>query len=208
MMPESFLSQMNAQLAVSERPQHLWRAVIAGVCLLIVQGNPATAQTPRPDPWGNHEIGYEVGFERADLVLAQCLERAESTPNMRADDCVRTVFLACESEHGNMSQRDLNECAHYSRRAWEKRLETVRSQLLGAKTIDPKWQAEPMVERLRESERRWREWNDADCELQSAQSRGGTMHQMHLNLCHSNHAAHRAIELEALVFWWDRMFKL
>ena len=108
-----------------------------------------------------------------------------------------------------MSQRDLNDCAAFSRSAWEKRLEAVRAQLLGAKTIDPKWQAEPMVARLRESDRRWREWNEADCELQAGDAeRGGTMRSMRLSLCFSNHAAHRAIELEAQVFWWDRMFKL
>ena len=166
------------------------------------------AQPQRPDPWGNHEIGYEIGFERGEMILRQCLERVASTPSAKSDDCVHAVFLTCESEHGNMSQRDLNDCAAFSRRAWEKRLDNVRSQLLSATTIDPKRPAEPMVKRLQESERRWREWSEADCELQAAGSRGGTMHQMQLGLCHSNHAAHRAIELEALVFWWEKSFKL
>jgi uncharacterized protein YecT (DUF1311 family) len=109
-----------------------------------------------------------------------------------------------------MSQRDLNECAHFSRRAWEKQLEAAMSQLLGAMTIDPKFGvADPEVERLRESDRRWREWNDADCELQAGDVEGGgTMRRMLLDLCISNHAAHRALELDGLIFWWEKSFKL
>lgn len=166
------------------------------------------AQSARSDPWQD-EAGYEIGFKRAEIVISQCLEQAASTADARPDGCVHSAFLACEREHGTASQRDLNDCAVFSRKAWEKRLDTVRAQLLGAQTIDPKFgRAEPMVEQLRKSERRWREWSEADCEMQAAGSKGGTIHTMLLSLCLSNHAAQRALELEALTFWWEKSFKL
>jgi uncharacterized protein YecT (DUF1311 family) len=187
-----------------------WRGA-AAFALFFSLAAAAHAQTPRPDPWGNPEIGYEAAFKRAEAVIAQCLERAASTPGARPDDCVPAAFLTCEREHGNMSQRDLNDCAAFSRRAWEKRLDVALSQLLGAQTIDPKkfGRAEPEVERLRQSNQRWREWNEADCELQAGDAEGGgTMRSMQRDLCLSAHAAHRALELEALIFWWDKSFKL
>ncbi|HYC94196.1 MAG TPA: lysozyme inhibitor LprI family protein, partial [Sphingomicrobium sp.] len=162
----------------------------AMVLCIGIQPNPSVAQAQRPDPWGNHEIGYESGFKRAEIMIAQCLERVASIPDAGPGDCVYAAFVTCEREHGTMSQRDLNDCAHFSRRAWEKRLDVALSQLLGAQTIDPKFgQAEPMVARLRESDRRWREWNEADCELQAGDADGGgTMRRMQLDLCLSNHA--------------------
>jgi uncharacterized protein YecT (DUF1311 family) len=185
-------------------------AALTAVVLLGVPAAILDAQTPRPDPWGNPEIGYEAGFKRAEVVIAQCLERVASTPDTRPGDCVHAAFATCEREHGTMSQRDLNDCAAFSRRAWEKRLDAALSQLLGAQTIDPKFgQAEPEVERLRESDRRWREWNEADCELQAGDAEGGgTMRSMQRDLCLFEHAAHRALELEVLIFWWEKSFKL
>jgi len=187
-----------------------WRATIGAVAIILMPHGGLFAQAPRADTWGSPDLGYEAGFKRAEAVIAQCLERVSSTPDTEAGDCVRSAFLACEHEHGNMSQRDLNDCAAFSRAAWTKRLEAALSQLLGAKTIDPKFgQAEPEIERLRESNERWRAWNVADCELQAGDAEGGgTMRSMELDLCLSDHAAHRALELEGLIFWWDKKFKL
>lgn len=197
---------MSASTTSRQQGASSFMAVAAGI--LLTQGAASNAQAPRLDPWGSPEFGYERGFQRAEEVIGQCLERVASTPDAKSDDCIQAVFRTCEREHGTMSQRDLNDCAAFSRKAWEKRLDAVRSRLFSAATIDPERPAEPMVERLRESDRRWREWSEADCELQAHRSSGGSMHQLELFICHSNHAAHRAIELEALVVWWDRVFKL
>ena len=177
----------------------VWLALLGLAC------GSSVAAAPRPDPWAE-QASAEAS---AKLVLSQCLQRAESTPPDHSEPCVRAVYLKCESEHGTMSQRDLNDCAYFSRYAWEDRLTKVRAWLLRAKTIDAKFgEAGPMVERLKESERRWEEWNKADCEMQAALSEGGTMHSMEIGICLSDHAAHRARELEGMSFWWSKVYDL
>ena len=58
------------------------------------------------------------------------------------------------------------------------------------------------------SEQAWDAWNVPDCEMQAALSQGGTYHRHDLDICLSNHAAHRAIELEALSETWGKIFNL
>ena len=172
--------------------------------LMIVIGAPDPSGATA-DPWAQGESG----LERAKATISQCLERAASTPPTDAQPCVNAVYIACGSEHGTMSQHDLNDCAYFSYLAWDARRSAVRTRLLGAKTIDPRFgRAEPRVQKLEESARRWDEWNEADCEMQVPSSEVGSMKAMERALCLSSHAAHRALELEALEFWWAKMFKL
>ena len=162
------------------------------------------AASARVDPWT-----YEGGVDQAKAAIAQCLERAESDPAITPASCVRAAFLTCENEHGNMSQRDLNECAFFSQQAWESRLALTKSRLMAAK-IHPLMgmNPEPRKRSLSESDRRWEDWNKADCEMQTGGSVGGTMHRYQLAICLSDHAAHRALELDGLLFWWGKLFEL
>jgi len=163
---------------------------------------PIVADDPRTDPWD------EGGVERAEQVIAQCLERAARTPPEDQKDCVHAAFLACEDEHGT-SQRDLNDCAAFSRRAWEARLVAATSRLMSAKTIDPKFgRAEPTKKLFGESQRRWDEWSSADCDMQHEGSKGGSMHPYLVSMCLSNHSAHRALELDGLIWWWSKSFEM
>ena len=108
-----------------------------------------------------------------------------------------------------MSQRDLTDCATFTNQAWQARLEAVKSRLFKAKTIDPRFgSAEQRVQRLVESQDRWKTWTKGDCDPQAEGSKGGSMHGMEVQLCLSRHAAQRGIELEALTFWWGKSFNL
>ena len=177
----------------------------ADVALLMIFIGAPDVPGAKADPWAQRESG----LERAKATISQCLERAGSTPPTDAQPCVNAVYIACETEHGTMSQHDLNDCAYFSYRAWDARRIAARTRLFGARTIDPRFgRAEPRVQKLEESERRWDEWSEADCEMQVPSSEVGSMKAMERALCLSSHAAHRALELEALEFWWAKMFKL
>ena len=65
---------------------------------------------------------------------------------------------------------------------------------------------EPTKRMLRASDDLWDRWNKADCEMQVS-GQGGTMLPMLENLCFGEHASHPALELDALVFWWDKSFE-
>lgn len=51
------------------------------------------------------------------------------------------------------------------------------------------------------SQKLWSEWNEAECKAQVG-TEPGSMASYDMNLCLSDHAALRAIELEHLVDWW------
>ena len=159
----------------------------------------AGAAAPRSDPWA------DGGEAKAKVVLEQCRDRARGTPHMNSYACVHAAFDRCIEEHGggHMSQRDLNDCATFSRSAWETRLVEVRTLLTEADvTSSGREYLRPLINQLRESERRWDAWNVSDCAMQSQLSRGGTIHRMQEDQCLADHAAYRARELEGLVESW------
>ncbi|HET6941354.1 MAG TPA: lysozyme inhibitor LprI family protein [Sphingomicrobium sp.] len=159
----------------------------------------AGVATPRSDPWA------DGGEARAKIVIEQCRDRARETPHMNSYACVDAAFDRCIEEHGggHMSQRDLNDCATFSRRAWEARLVEVRALLTKEDlTSSGRKHLLPLISQLRESERRWDAWNVTDCAVQSELSRGGTIHRMQEDQCLADHAAYRVRELEGLVESW------
>lgn len=163
--------------------------------------SPAPAQDAA-DQWT-----AETGIDRAKSALAQCSAAAPDKPSGRAT-CVLAAFEACEDEHGT-SQRALNDCAAFSRGAWEARLAAARSRLFAAKSADSLFGSpDKLIALLTDSERRWDAWNGPDCDIQAALSEGGSFHRYELYICLSNHAAYRAIELESLIQVWGKIFKL
>lgn len=159
----------------------------------------------------NKDLWNEVATARplASQAIDQCLDRASRTPDMLPVFCVRAAYRACEAEHGNMSQRDLNDCATFSHAAWEERRMAVKKRLIAAKQAGSVFPSpDRHIALLVESERRWEVWNGPDCEMQAAVSKGGTHHRFALELCLSNHAAYRAIEFEALAEDWGKIFNL
>lgn len=150
-----------------------------------------------PDQWTD-----EGGLERAKTEIAHCLERAVGLPERTPrEDCIHVAFVVCEDEHGT-SQRDLNECSRFSRDAWEARLAAAKSRILAAKPYDPRLgPSADLIKQVVESQARWEEWNRADCEIQAAFSKGGSIYPLVLNTCRSDRAAQRALELESMIDW-------
>jgi len=155
-----------------------------------------------PDQW----IGQN-GTARAKAIIEACLQDASSRLSDRMV-CVPRVFEACEDEHGT-SQRQMNDCAAFSRRAWDERRALTAKRLASAKQSETVFPSpDRHIAMLVASEQRWDEWTGPDCEMQAALSQGGTYHSYDIDICLSNHAAYRAIELEALSETWGKIFNL
>jgi uncharacterized protein YecT (DUF1311 family) len=159
----------------------------------------AAALAMDKDPWEDSATGERL----ARQAISQCLDRADKTPGMRSEDCVDVVYDACEKTHGNMSQRDMNECAAFSQRAWEKRLADIRLVLLRTKGADSPNNAHAGLRRqLSKNEPQWDRWNERDCEIRASIFKGGTMQPFEKRMCLSRHAANRALELESFFSGW------
>jgi uncharacterized protein YecT (DUF1311 family) len=153
------------------------------------------------DPWEDPVAGER----QARQAISQCLDRANKTPGMLPEYCVRAAYQACEKAHGNMSQRDLNECAAYSQRAWERRLAAIRLVLLRAKGAEGPDDTNASLRRqLKENEPQWDKWNERDCEIQASLFKGGSMQPFIKMMCLSSHAANRAVDLESFNAWLSR----
>ena len=98
----------------------------------------------------------------------------------------------------------MNDCIYFSLTAWKKRLAAAVSRFMAAKPSDSRLgpETEPMKERLRASQRRWSEWNEADCDMGSGTRADGTPYTFDKVLCLSDHTAVRAMEIENQVNFW------
>ena len=159
----------------------------------------AGSRPARADPWATQA----AGLERAKYVIDQCLAHVDGTPRQTRYSCVRAAYRACEDEHGT-SQRDMNDCSAFSNAAWEARIASTISRFLSAKSTETRLFAktEEAKQQLTQSQRRWSEWNAADCEFQAQGTEGGSMHPFATSICLSDHAAVRAIDLQELIEWW------
>lgn len=175
------------------------RALLFG--LTVCASTAAAAQVADKDPWGDPVTGNW----QADRAISRCLDYAEKTPGMLPEHCVRAAYQACEKAHGNMSQRDLNECTAFSQRAWEKRLAAIRLVLFGAKGAERPDDANAKLRRqLSENELQWDKWNERDCEIRASFFDGKTVQPFEKQMCLSSHAADRALDLESFNAWLDK----
>jgi len=173
-----------------------------GALMSVIIGLLVAALTTPPDPWAS-----ESGTARAKAIIESCLSEADSALSGR-QVCASRPFEACENEHGT-SQRQMNDCATFSRLAWEDRRALAAKRLISAQQSDIIFPSPSRhIVMLIASEKAWRAWNVSDCEMQAALSQGGTYHRYDLDICLSNHAANRAIELEALSETWGKIFNL
>ena len=172
--------------------------------LAVLTSSSVVAAPDHGDPW-THDDGVNL----AKAAISKCLDKDARTPPDGSERCIRSAYLACESQHGTMSQHDINDCSYFSEEAWKARLVAIRLRLMAAKAHPLMRESpEPMKRMLNESDSRWNDWNVADCEIQSRFTEGGSMHPLEMNLCLSDHAAHRTLELERWAFWWDHAYDL
>lgn len=165
----------------------------------LILGLLVAASATVPDRWTG-----EAGPALAGSVIEKCLSEAKAQLS-DLKKCMSGALDLCEDEHGTY-QRAMNDCATFSRLAWETRRAAVAKRLGSARQANGSPSPDPYVLRLEESERRWDAWNRADCEMQAAFSEGGSYHRFATDTCLSDHAAHRAIELEALQEEWGKIF--
>ncbi|MEV5020993.1 MULTISPECIES: lysozyme inhibitor LprI family protein [unclassified Sphingobium] len=160
------------------------------------------ALAANPDRWID-----EHGPASAKTVIGECLTEA-NRPLSDPLVCVRRALDTCENEHGTY-QRAMNDCATFSRLAWEARRAAVAKQLMTAQQVSTNFHSpDRLVALLAESEKHWDAWNSPDCEMQAALSEGGTFHRFARDMCLSDHAAYRTLELEALAEDWGKIFNV
>ena len=176
----------------------------ATACLLastsiVASAAPAGSRSGSADPWAKQANG----LFRANQVIEECLVAAGEGPDLPRYSCIRAAYKVCEREHGT-SQRDISECAAISRSAWEARIASMISRFLSAKSAETRLRAstEEAKQQLVSSQRRWKEWSVADCEIQAKGTENGSTHSFSKSICQSDHAAMRAIDLQRLIDWW------
>lgn len=111
----------------------------------------------------------ESGTARAKAIIESCLSDANNRPSDR-QMCASRAFGACEDEHGT-SQRQMNDCATFSRLAWEDRRALAAKRLTAAKQSGAAFPSPSRhIAMLIASEQTWDAWNGPDCEMQTALS--------------------------------------
>jgi len=139
----------------------------------------------------------EAGPQSAKTAIAKCLD------GPRPEACAHAAFLQCDRELGSGQDPDnLSACSAYGRGAWDERVDGALGRLLDV--MQQTGRTKPSSRALVSSQRKWQSWSDSDCEVQTQSSEGAALHAMEINLCHSDHTAARARELEQLEKIWGR----
>jgi uncharacterized protein YecT (DUF1311 family) len=89
-----------------------------------------------------------------------------------------------------MAQPDMNSCADKDFQAADKKLNKLYTNLMSK--YEPKYQA-----LLKDAERKWIAYRDAECAFETAQSEGGSINPMEYSLCLREKTNARIKELKA-----------
>jgi uncharacterized protein YecT (DUF1311 family) len=160
---------------------------------------PKAAPAPEaPEADGVSESSWtaEAGAKTAAAVIARC------TDGGQAESCAHVAFLRCQQTFGSRDAQVLLNCAGFDRAAWDDRLAAAMDKLQSVMTQTRRTQPAPSA--MAASQKKWRSWSEADCETQTKATRGAELHPMEVNLCLSDHAAPRALELDQLAALWGR----
>jgi uncharacterized protein YecT (DUF1311 family) len=160
------------------------------------KGAPPGVVAPEEDALPAVSWSAEDGPRSAATVTGRCLE------GPRPETCAHLAFLQCQRAHGSQDPKDMNDCADYARAGWDDRLGAGMDRL--QQIMDQTARTKPAPRALVASQKKWRAWSLADCEIQTEATRGGALHPMDVDLCLSGHAAARALELEQLASIWGR----
>lgn len=168
-----------------------WAGLAAALALCL----PIATHAANLGRWGD-----EVGVETADDLIGRCLAGTR-----QPSSCTDSAWLACASERNTSSQLDLNDCAGFSRKAWERR---YAAQVVRAKGVLGRWSREPdsgertTVATFEENEHVWRAWIDADCRTRTLS--GGSIYGMRIAICVARHLAVRTLDLTTMADEWER----
>lgn len=177
------------------------------LCAIVTFAAACSSATAQPSP--ESSWSQERGVATAARLIEACLppEQMGIPPKTSPFTCIDAAFAVCERENGRASQRELNECASYSLQAWRQR---HAAQVTRIEAVFGAWrsQARPhwgaaIAEKFRRLEADWLRWSEADCELSNIESVGGSIHNLNVARCTTQHVAVRAIELTRRAEWLE-----
>lgn len=153
------------------------------LALALLLAGPAAAQ---------EELGeYEPVAQRLGVELAGCLAASASREGDVA--CAgRLQALCVEEGPAGETTPGLAACSHALTRAWDGELNRLWPSALAA-------QGEGGAERLRDAQRAWIAFRDAECLFEAARWEGGSMGAYAGGFCVAGMTAERVADLRALL---------
>jgi uncharacterized protein YecT (DUF1311 family) len=94
---------------------------------------------------------------------------------------------------GTTTQRDLDECYGRAYRQADAELNTAYRRLAGK--IGGSDRAKDLGDMLEAAERAWVEFRDRECDFETADTRGGSIHSMEVTICRTGQTEVRIKEL-------------
>lgn len=129
----------------------------------------------------------DVAVGSAEEITRECLDKyGHGATYLERYTCTFTAVDVCRFQYGDgkQTQYDINQCSSFAAIAWEQILKAVHDELLISSSIP---------DQFKESQARWRAWNDFDCRLMANYE--GTRAGQDLAGCRTKHAAERVNDL-------------
>lgn len=161
-------------------------------CLLIALALPASTALAQETAPG---VAYDA------QILTTC--RAETAPK-DARSCIGTASARCMEAPDGSSTVGMVSCLAQELNQWDALLNASYATLIDRATkADAELavlgsSAEPSEPRLREAQRKWLVWRDAECRFVASQWQGGTGAGPAANECAMTLTAERALALDAM----------
>lgn len=124
--------------------------------------------------------------------VRDCLAEAGAGQGVPA--CVGGAAAACQDRPGGHTTLGISECLMAEMRIWGEVMNSAFARQ--AETLGERDSA--LVEQLRESQRAWSAYREAECGLRYALWIGGSIRTVMAGNCHLRKTAARAMELEYL----------
>ena len=182
-------------------------SLLVAACGALILSLPA-ASSAATAKTGARDWSEEKALETSARLIDQCLASLSASAPEAGLGCVDTAFDACTRENGGtMSQRDLNFCREFSKRAWRARYDKL---LVRFEALFRAWAQAPaddwkraVAARFPQQEQEWQRWMASDCETREIGSVGGSIHNFAVASCENRHLAYRTIDLAPLLEWWE-----
>lgn len=145
-------------------------------------------------------LAYDV--TRYQAMLDDCIAYQRSVGPEAVESCNGIVTSLCiDTEADGMTTAGMANCAWMERDIWDVHLnaEYQRARAM-ARQLDADYGLTPsIVDSLRDAQRAWIAFRDAECTLSEATAMGGTIGRQFASGCHSGITARRTIDLMMLI---------
>lgn len=153
----------------------------AGLAILLLGAVPAAAQA-----------GGALAVDPA--IVEACV--ADTAVGDLAPPCIGAGSAQCQQAPGGDTTQGIATCAMAEHAAWDTVLNREYKGARNAYGADPTAAAS-----LRDAQRAWIAWRDAECTFQHDRYGGGSMRTIAAANCRMSMTAQRALELRALQGW-------